>query len=73
MFYFYENKNALSLKKKQMTNLTDGDIAPDFTAKIEDGSTISLKGFKGKKKILYFKYVEDNLNCFGKWMMNSIL
>ena len=63
MFYFYENKNALSLKKKQMTNLTDGDIAPDFTAKIEDGSTISLKGFKGKKKILYFYPKDSTPGC----------
>ena len=46
-----------------MTHLKKGDKAPDFTAKIEDGSTISLKDFKGKKKILYFYPKDSTPGC----------
>lgn len=46
-----------------MTQLKDGDIAPWFTAKIEDGSEISLQGFKGKKKILYFYPKDSTPGC----------
>ncbi|MGB1018390.1 MAG: thioredoxin-dependent thiol peroxidase [Chitinophagales bacterium] len=42
-----------------MTHLKKGDKAPQFEAKIEDGSIISLSDYKGKKKILYF-YPKDN-------------
>lgn len=39
--------------------LQTGDKAPDFSALNQDGETISLKDFKGKKVILYF-YPKDN-------------
>ena len=42
-----------------MTHLKKSDKAPQFEAKIEDGSIISLSDYKGKKKILYF-YPKDN-------------
>jgi len=42
-----------------MTNLKIGDKAPAIQAKDENGNTISLTDFKGKKKILYF-YPKDN-------------
>lgn len=41
-----------------MTNLKQGDAAPNFTAKDENGNTVSLSDFKGKKVILYF-YPKD--------------
>ncbi|MCX7549752.1 thioredoxin-dependent thiol peroxidase [Xanthomarina sp. F2636L] len=37
-----------------MTNLKPGDKAPDFTAKDQDGNSISLKDFQGKKLVLFF-------------------
>ncbi|WP_417213493.1 thioredoxin-dependent thiol peroxidase [Bizionia sp.] len=37
-----------------MTNLKPGDKAPDFTAKDEDGNSISLSDYKGKKLVLFF-------------------
>ena len=37
-----------------MTNLKPGDKAPDFTAKDQDGNTISLANYKGKKLVLFF-------------------
>jgi len=42
-----------------MSILKEGDKAPDFTGVIQDGSTISLKDFIGKKVVLYF-YPKDN-------------
>ncbi|HLW39714.1 MAG TPA: thioredoxin-dependent thiol peroxidase [Brumimicrobium sp.] len=41
-----------------MTNLKQGDAAPNFTAKDENGNTVSLSDFKGKKVVLYF-YPKD--------------
>ena len=37
-----------------MTNLEPGDKAPDFTSKDQDGNTISLADYKGKKLVLFF-------------------
>ena len=36
-----------------------GQIAPDFSAKDQNGDTITLSQFKGKKVVLYF-YPKDN-------------
>ena len=41
------------------TTLKAGDKAPDFTSKDQDGKTVSLKQYKGKKVVLYF-YPRDN-------------
>jgi peroxiredoxin Q/BCP len=37
----------------------EGEKAPDFTAKDQNGNTVSLSDFKGKNVILYF-YPQDN-------------
>ncbi len=42
-----------------MITLKAGDPAPNFEAKDQNGNTISLKDFKGKKLVLYF-YPKDN-------------
>ena len=42
-----------------MAYLKEGDKAPAFTAKNQDGNNISLSDFTGKKVILYF-YPKDN-------------
>lgn len=42
-----------------MTHLNEGDKAPAFSAKDQNGNTVSLKDFKGKKVVLYF-YPEDD-------------
>lgn len=42
-----------------MITLKEGDKAPAFTAKDQDGNKVSLKDFTGKKVVLYF-YPEDN-------------
>ena len=42
-----------------MKFLKIGDNAPDFTGSDQNGNTISLKEFKGKKLVIYF-YPKDN-------------
>jgi|ERR1019366_6518914 peroxiredoxin Q/BCP len=42
-----------------MNMLQEGDKAPDFTTKDDQGNSISLKDLRGKKVVLYF-YPKDN-------------
>jgi peroxiredoxin Q/BCP len=42
-----------------MTELKQGDQAPQFTSKDQNGNSVSLNQFKGKKVVLYF-YPKDN-------------
>ena len=46
-----------------MATLKEGDKAPDFTAKDQNGKTISLGDFKGKTVILYFYPKDDTPGC----------
>jgi len=39
--------------------VSEGEVAPDFELKADDGSTVTLRQFRGKKVILYF-YPKDN-------------
>ncbi|MGH3477985.1 MAG: thioredoxin-dependent thiol peroxidase [Nocardioidaceae bacterium] len=36
------------------TRLSPGDVAPEFTLPADDGSTVSLSDFRGRKVIVYF-------------------
>lgn len=42
-----------------MTNLKEGDKAPNFSVVNQDNQLLTLENFKGKKLILYF-YPKDN-------------
>ena len=46
-----------------MAALQEGDKAPDFTAKDQNGNMISLADFKGKTVILYFYPKDDTPGC----------
>lgn len=46
-----------------MATLNEGDKAPDFTAKDQNGKTVSLSDFKGKNVILYFYPKDDTPGC----------
>ena len=50
-------------KKIIMTQLTEGEKAPDFKAKDQDGKQVSLKDFRGKKVVLYFYPEDDTPTC----------
>jgi len=46
-----------------MIQLVEGIAAPDFSEINQNGETISLAGFKGKKLILYFYPKDDTPGC----------
>jgi peroxiredoxin Q/BCP len=46
-----------------MTHLKEGDLAPAFTGKDQNGQTISLSDFKGKRLVLYFYPEDDTPTC----------
>ncbi|MGB7067952.1 MAG: thioredoxin-dependent thiol peroxidase [Pyrinomonadaceae bacterium] len=43
--------------------LNEGDRAPDFRAKDQDGNEIALKDFAGKRVVLYFYPKDDTPGC----------
>ncbi len=43
--------------------LNEGDIAPDFTAKNQNGDDVKLSDFKGKRVVLYFYPKDDTPGC----------
>jgi peroxiredoxin Q/BCP len=46
-----------------MTPLQEGDKAPAFTAKDQNGQKVSLADLKGKKLVLYFYPQDDTPTC----------
>jgi thioredoxin-dependent peroxiredoxin len=46
-----------------MVTLTEGQKAPAFSAKDQNGEKISLSQFKGKKVVLYFYPEDDTPTC----------
>lgn len=52
--------NHLTLKPLK---LTEGDKAPNFTSKDQNGESLALSDFKGKKVVLYFYPEDDTPTC----------
>lgn len=46
-----------------MTFLAEGNKAPDFKTKDQNGNDVSLKDFLGKKVVLYFYPEDDTPTC----------
>ncbi|WP_174801823.1 thioredoxin-dependent thiol peroxidase [Martelella limonii] len=46
-----------------MTDLKEGDKAPDFSLPVSDAETFSLADAKGKKLVLYFYPKDDTKGC----------
>jgi thioredoxin-dependent peroxiredoxin len=46
-----------------MITLKEGDKAPQFKGKTQNGETVALKDFKGKKIVLYFYPEDDTPTC----------
>lgn len=44
-------------------SLKPGDPAPDFEGATTDGTRVSLKGYRGKKLVLYFYPMDDTPGC----------
>jgi len=53
----------LIMNNKHVTKLREGDKAPDFKGKDQDGKLISLADLKGKKIVLYFYPKDDTPGC----------
>ena len=43
--------------------LKEGDSAPDFTTKNQNGEDVKLSDFKGKRVVLYFYPKDDTPGC----------
>ena len=50
-------------QNKHFTKLKEGEAAPDFEGKDENGNPIALKNYRGKKVILYFYPKDDTSGC----------
>ncbi|GAA5526887.1 thioredoxin-dependent thiol peroxidase [Herpetosiphon gulosus] len=46
-----------------MTNLNVGDLAPEFELPADNGATIRLSDFRGKRVVLYFYPKDDTPGC----------
>jgi peroxiredoxin Q/BCP len=46
-----------------MSHLKEGDKAPAFTAKDQNGKEVSLSDYKGKRVVLYFYPKDDTPGC----------
>src|SRR3982074_3125951 len=53
----------IDLQDKNMTSLQEGDKAPAFTGKDQNGKKVSLSDYKGKKVVLYFYPEDDTPTC----------
>lgn len=42
-----------------MSPIAEGQLAPDFTAKANDGSTVALSSFRGKKNVVLYFYTKN--------------
>jgi peroxiredoxin Q/BCP len=54
---------GISFTMQAQSTLKAGDAAPDFTSKDQDGKTVSLHDFKGKKVVLYFYPKDQTPGC----------
>ena len=54
---------AQTVAAKGGVGIKNGSIAPDFTAKDQDGNTITLSQFRGQKLVLYFYPKDDTPGC----------
>ena len=46
-----------------MTQLKEGDMAPLFSGRDQNGKTISLEDYRGRKVVLYFYPEDDTPTC----------
>jgi peroxiredoxin Q/BCP len=46
-----------------MPQLHVGDTAPNFTAKTDEGKSVSLSDYRGKRVVLYFYPADDTPGC----------
>jgi thioredoxin-dependent peroxiredoxin len=52
---------STSVSAMKETTIKVGEKAPDFSLPAQDGSTVSLKDFAGKKSVVLYFYPKDNV------------
>lgn len=57
------SKSTDKRENEAMTTLTVGASAPDFTAQNDQGETVSLQDYRGRRVILYFYPKDDTSGC----------
>lgn len=69
MLFGTATQNARALNRTDacvpvvVTTVSVGEKAPDFKLQADDGRTLSLKDFRGKKVVLYFYPKDDTPGC----------
>lgn len=56
-------KAIKAASKSAEVSLSEGNKAPDFTLKDDNGKTVKLSEFKGRKVVLYFYPKDDTPGC----------
>jgi peroxiredoxin Q/BCP len=51
------------LKESIMPQLQAGNVAPDFTAVTDEGKTVKLSDYRGKRVVVYFYPKDDTPGC----------
>src|ERR1051326_6284301 len=59
----FSDFKRLESKKSMAAKLEEGNKAPDFTVRDENGDTVRLKDLRGKKVVLYFYPKDDTPGC----------
>src|SRR6266700_5977114 len=54
---------SVSVFSQSGGGVKNGDVAPNFTAKDQNGNTVSLSQFKGKNVVLYFYTKDGSPGC----------
>ena len=60
---FVQSAICMTAYSQGAVNIKSGDPAPVFTGKDQDGNTVSLSQYKGKKVVLYFYPKDDTPGC----------
>jgi cytochrome oxidase Cu insertion factor (SCO1/SenC/PrrC family) len=74
IFFFLliiQGSGSLSGFAQSGVGVKNGDVAPDFTAKDQNGNTVSLTQFKGKKVVLYFYPKDFTPGCTAEALQSS--
>lgn len=58
--------SSFTIKTYKVIRLKVGDKAPDFVGKIENGTSVSLSDYKGKKLVLYFYPKDMTPGCIAQ-------
>lgn len=52
--------SATASESNELSDLKEGDIAPDFTLPSDNGENITLSSFRGKKNVVLYFYPKDD-------------